>query len=64
MNTKITQRIEKLREKGLRAVNRISAERALLITQFYRTAEPYRVSVPVAPGYGFRLYFKSQEDLY
>ena len=63
MNTKITQRIEKLREKGLRAVNRISAERALLITQFYRTAEPYRVSVPVARAMAFD-YILSHKKIY
>lgn len=43
---KMTERIRKLREQSLNAENRISAERALLITEFYQSgmadAEPYR----------------------
>ncbi len=32
----ITERIRKIREESLNAVNRLSAERGLLITEFYR----------------------------
>ena len=34
---KMTERIRKLREQSLNAENRISAERALLITEFYQS---------------------------
>ncbi len=43
----MTDRINKLREQSLNAVNRISAERAVLVTEFYETAAARRVSVPV-----------------
>ena len=45
--TEMTDRIKFLREVSLNAVNRISAERALLVTQFYETGIDREVSVPV-----------------
>ena len=33
----MTERIKKLREQSLNAENRLSAERALLITDFYKS---------------------------
>ena len=33
----LSERIKRLREQSLNAVNRISAERALLITEFYKS---------------------------
>lgn len=43
----MTDRIIKLRENSLNAINRLSAERALLITEFYKSDKVYKVSVPV-----------------
>ncbi len=43
----MTERIEKLREQSLQAVNRISAERAVLITEFYKSPRARGRSVPV-----------------
>ena len=43
----MTDRIKFLREVSLNAVNRISAERALLVTQFYESGIDREVSVPV-----------------
>ena len=43
----MTDRIKRLRENSLQAVNRISAERALLVTEFYQTGIDHEVSVPV-----------------
>ena len=49
MNT----RIQKLREQSLKAVNRISAERALLVTEFYKSDKAREVSVPVQRALSF-----------
>ena len=43
----INSRINKLREQSLNAVNRISAERALLVTEFYQNGTDKDVSIPV-----------------
>jgi len=43
----MNQRIKKLREQSLNAVNRISAERAVLVTELYKSGIDSRVSVPV-----------------
>ena len=43
----MNSRIQKLREQSLNAVNRISAERALLVTAFYKSRKAEQVSVPV-----------------
>ena len=43
----MTDRIKKLREQSLNAVNRISAERAILVTELYQTGIDREVSVPV-----------------
>ena len=52
---KMTERIRKLREQSLNAENRISAERALLITEFYQSgmadAEPVTVQRALAFKY-------------
>ncbi len=49
----MTERIAKLREQSLAAVPSISAERALLLTEFYRSGNAERVSVPVARALAF-----------
>ena len=43
----MNDRIKRLREQSLHAVNRISPERALLVTEFYKTGIDREVSVPV-----------------
>ena len=43
----MTARIKKLRDQSLKAVNRISAERALLVTEFYKTGIGLGLSVPM-----------------
>lgn len=49
----MTPRIQRLREESLRAVYRISAERALLVTQFYRDHLAFGDSVPVQRAKAF-----------
>ena len=50
----MTPRIEKLRTESLNAVNRISAERALLITGFYKNHIAFGESIPVQRARAFR----------
>src|ERR1035437_672888 len=40
-------RIKKLRDQSLNAINRLSAERALLVTKFYKSGIGSKVSTPV-----------------
>jgi pyruvate formate-lyase/glycerol dehydratase family glycyl radical enzyme len=47
-------RIKKLREQSLNAVNRISDERALLLTEFYKSHQSLGDSVPVERAKAFR----------
>lgn len=49
----MTERIKKLRELSLNAINRISAERALLITGFYQSEIAQQVSLPVRRAMAF-----------
>ena len=50
----MTERIAKLRNQSLNAVNRISAERALLLTEFYKSHESQEVSIPVQRALSFQ----------
>ncbi|MCX6283559.1 MAG: pyruvate formate lyase family protein, partial [Bacteroidetes bacterium] len=49
----MTDRIKRLREQSLNAVNCISAERAVLLTEFYETGIDRQVSVPVCRAMAF-----------
>lgn len=49
----MTERIEKLREASLNAVNCISAERGLLITRFYKGLSSAQYSLPVQRAKAF-----------
>ena len=49
----MTERIEHLRQESTQAVNRISAERALLITRFYRDHPVFHYSRPVQQALAF-----------
>ena len=46
-------RIRKLREQSINAINRISAERALLITEFYKKELSEGLSIPLARAKAF-----------
>ena len=50
---KISERVRKLREQSLNAVERISAERALLITEFYKSDDARELSSPVRRARAF-----------
>ena len=58
----MTTRIERLREESLQAVNRISAERAVLVTEFYRSDRARGRSVPVQRALALD-YFLSHKQL-
>jgi len=49
----MNNRIKKLREESLKAVNRLSAERGLLVTRFYRELSAVEDSVPVQRARAF-----------
>jgi formate C-acetyltransferase len=49
----MNKRIKKLRDESLQAVNRLSAERGLLVTQFYKEQSAAEDSVPVQRARAF-----------
>lgn len=57
----ITPRIQKLREKSLGAEPRISAERGLLVTRFYRDHLAFGDSVPVQRAKAFSYILENKE---
>ena len=57
----MNERIERLRRQSLDAEPRISIERARLLTEFYKTSEAERVSVPVARALAFSFLLKNKE---
>lgn len=50
----MNERIEKLRKLTLEAEPTISDERARLVTEFYKSGEPYKHSIPVARALNFK----------
>jgi trans-4-hydroxy-L-proline dehydratase len=56
----MTDRIKKLRNNSLKAVNRISAERALLVTDFYKSDIAQSVSIPVRRALSFEYILKNK----
>ena len=50
----MNERIKKLRTQSLTAVNKISPERALLVTHFYKNNETLEVSIPVKRALCFK----------
>ncbi|MCX6253662.1 MAG: glycyl radical protein [Bacteroidia bacterium] len=58
---KISARVQQLREKSLSAVEKISAERALLMTQFYRSDEARELSAPVKRAKAFEYLLKNKK---
>jgi len=57
----MTERIKKLRDQSLNAVNRISPERSLLITEFYKSDIVREVSVPVQRALSFKYLLENKE---
>jgi formate C-acetyltransferase len=56
----ISDRVKKLRDQSLNAVERISAERALLITRFYKSDEARELSAPVKRAKAFEYLLKNK----
>ena len=59
----LTERIKQLRTKSLNAINRLSTERAVLLTEFYKSGKVLEVSVPVARALAFN-YIMTNKKLY
>jgi len=57
----MNQRIKQLREQSLNAINCISQERALLMTEFYKSDEAQKVSVPVQRAMSFQYIFANKK---
>lgn len=57
----MNKRIEKLRTESLQAVNRISPERAVLVTEFYQSDLAKKVSIPVQRALAFKHILKNKK---
>ena len=57
----ISPRVKKLREQSLNAVEKLSAERALLITQFYKSEEARELSAPVKRAKAFEYILRNKK---
>jgi len=57
----MTERIQQLRTASLEAVNRLSAERGLLVTAFYRDTNLEGISVPVQRAMAFDYIFSNKK---
>ena len=57
----MNERVRKLREQSLNAVETITAERALLITRFYKSDEARELSAPVKRAKAFEYILKNKE---
>lgn len=57
----ISDRVKKLREQSLNAVETLSAERALLMTQFYKSDEANPLSAPVKRARAFEYLLKNKK---
>jgi trans-4-hydroxy-L-proline dehydratase len=58
---KISPRVRNLRDKSLNAVETLSAERALLMTQFYKSEEARELSAPVKRARAFEYLLKNKK---
>src|SRR5664280_1031322 len=58
---KITDRVKKLRDQSLNAVEKINAERALLITQFYKSDEARELSPPMKRARAFEFLLQNKK---
>lgn len=59
----MNNRVKKLREQSLRAINKISAERAILVTAFYKMTEVQKMSVPMQRASSLK-YILEHKQLY
>jgi trans-4-hydroxy-L-proline dehydratase len=57
----MNERIKKLRQQSIDAVPAMSHERALLLTEFYKSGEPQKHSVPVARALAFKYILERKE---
>jgi formate C-acetyltransferase len=57
----MNERIRKLRTESREAIPYISLERALLITEFYKTGEAYKYSPPVARAKAFKYLMENKK---
>ncbi|MEZ5000009.1 MAG: pyruvate formate lyase family protein [Bacteroidales bacterium] len=58
---KLTDRLIKLREQSLNAIETISAERALLITDFYKSDESRELPVPLKRAKAFEYILRNKQ---
>ena len=58
----MTERIKKLREQSLNAVNRLSPERAILVTEFYKSDIAREVSVPMQRALAFKYILENKKS--
>ncbi len=56
----LSERVKKLRERSLNAAEKISAERALLMTRFYKSDESRELSAPVKRARAFEYLLKNK----
>ena len=57
----MNNRIKKLREESLNAEPKITSERAELLTEFYKSGIPERVSIPIARALAFKHLLKNKK---
>ncbi|HOW09355.1 MAG TPA: glycyl radical protein [Bacteroidales bacterium] len=57
----LSERVKKLRTQSLTAEERITAERALLVTRFYKSDEAREVSAPVRRALAFQYILKNKK---
>ncbi len=57
----LSERVKKLRAESLNAVEKLTAERALLITQFYKSDESHGLSAPVRRAKTFEHILKNKK---
>jgi trans-4-hydroxy-L-proline dehydratase len=57
----VSERVKKLREQSLNAPEKLSAERAVLITEFYRSDEARGLSAPVLRAKAFEYLFRNKQ---
>jgi len=57
----LSERVKKLREQSLNAVEKISSERALLMTQFYKSDEARELSAPVKRAKAFEYLLQNKK---
>ncbi len=57
----LSDRVKKLREQSLNAVEKLSPERALLMTQFYKSDEARELSAPVLRAKAFEYLLKNKK---